>query len=95
MKSLFKISAEAQILASALIEGEGELGPWLEDQLAINQNELQEKSINYGYAIKSIENDVEAIDKEIDRLEGLKQARKKAIDKMEFAVLEALTIYGI
>ncbi len=34
---------------------EGELTPEMELALHINQSELQEKAINYAYAIKSIE----------------------------------------
>lgn len=93
MKSLFKISEEAKIIASALIEGE--LSEEMENALVINQNELQEKSINYAYAIKSIESDIDAIDSEIKRLQALKSSRTNAIDRMKSAVLDALTIYGI
>jgi hypothetical protein len=92
-KSLFQISTEARELASALIEGE--LSPEMESALVINQNELQEKAINYGYAIRSIEYDVEAIDSEIKRLQALKSSRTNAIDRMKSAVLEAMEIYGI
>lgn len=93
MKSLFNITAEARELASALIEGE--LNEELENALVINQNELQEKAISYGYAIKSIESDIDTIDAEIERLKALKQSRTNAIERMRAAVLEALTIYGI
>lgn len=93
MKSLFNITAEAQQLASALIDGE--LSEELENALVINQNELQEKAINYGYAIKSIESDIETIDAEIERLRALKISRTNAIERMKSAVLDAFTIYGI
>lgn len=93
MKSLFNITSEARELASALIEGE--LNEELENALVINQNELQEKSINYAWAIKSIESDIDTIDAEIERLKALKSSRTNAIERMKSAVLEALTIYGI
>lgn len=93
MKSLFNISAEARELASALIEGE--LSEELETALVINQNELQEKAINYGFAIKSIEADIDTIDAEIERLKALKTSRTNAIDRMKSTVLEAMNIYGI
>lgn len=93
MKSLFQISKEARELASALIEGE--LSEEIEMALCINQNELQEKAINYGYAIKSIESDISIIDTEIERLKALKTSRTKAIERMKSTVLEAMNIYGI
>jgi hypothetical protein len=93
MKTLFNITTEAKQIASALIEGE--LSTEIELALAINQNELQEKAINYGYAIKSIESDIMSIDLEIDRLKSLKTSRVNAIDRMKATVLEAMNIYGI
>lgn len=93
MKSLFQISNEASLLASALIEGE--LSEELENALIINQTELQEKAINYGYVIKSIESDVDIIEAEIKRLQALKTSRSNAIERMKEAVLKAMDIYGI
>jgi hypothetical protein len=92
-KSLFQISTEARELASALIEGE--LSPEMESALVINQNELQEKAINYGFVIKSIESDISIIDSEIERLQTLKTSRTNAIKRMKATVLEAMNIYGI
>ena len=93
MKSLYQISSEAQSLASALIEGE--LTPEMEKALAINQTELQEKAINYGYVVKSIEGDVSIIEEEIKRLTALKKAKNGVIDRMKQSVLDAMVIYGI
>jgi len=92
-KSLFIISAEAQQIASAL-EETGELNPAIEALMVFNQNELQDKAINYGYAIKTIESDVNAIDEEIKRLQALKRAKTTAIDRMKESVVNAMNIYG-
>ena len=93
MNSLFNITARAKQLALALEEGE--LTPDLENELAINQNELQIKAENYGYAIKSLEGDVSIIDEEIKRLRALKEAKTNAIERMKEAVVNAFQIYGI
>jgi hypothetical protein len=93
MKSLYKISQEAINIAQSLIERE--LTPEMETALTINQNELQDKAINYGYAIRSIESDVSIIEDEIKRLQALKTSRTNAIDRMKATVLEAMQIYGI
>jgi hypothetical protein len=92
-KSLYNITAEALELVSALEEGE--LTPELETALIINQNELQEKAINYGYAIKSMEDDVNVIDEEINRLETLKTAKNNAVDRMKYAIKTAMNLYNI
>jgi len=93
MKSLFVISQEAVDLASKLEEGE--FTPQLELALVINQNELQEKSLNYGYVIKTLEYDVAAIDEEIKRLKGIKTSKETVIDRMKDSVLNAMQIYCI
>jgi hypothetical protein len=92
-KSLFNISKEAIELASLLEEGE--YTPEIEQALSINQNELQEKAINYGYVVKSLESDVSTIDEEIKRLRSLKEAKTNAIERMKSSVLNAMQIYGL
>jgi len=93
MNTLFNITARAQQLARALEEDD--LTPELENELVINQNELQEKGINYAYAIKSLESDIDIIDNEMKRLRALKEAKTNAIDRMKDAVVNAFQIYGI
>jgi len=92
-KSLYNITAEALNLASALEDGE--LTQELETALSINQNELQEKAINYAYAIKSIEDDLTSINEEIKRLQAIKTAKSNAVDRMKESIRNAMNIYGI
>jgi hypothetical protein len=93
-KSLFNISAEALEIVSVL-EETGELTPGIETLLAINQAELQEKSFNYAYIVKTIEGDITTIDEEIKRLTSLKKAKNNVVDRMKEAVINALHIYGL
>jgi hypothetical protein len=95
MKSMYEISREAMDIVSALEENEGELNPAIESVLRINQNELQEKAINYAYAIKTVSNDVDAISEEIKRLQALKKAKDNTIQRLKDTVVNALQIYGI
>lgn len=74
---------------------EGELTPEIESQLVIAQSELQEKAINYGYAVKSLEDDVTAINEEIKRLQAIKTSKANAIDRMKEAVSNAMQLHGI
>jgi hypothetical protein len=92
-KSLYNITREAIELASQLEEGE--LTPEMETALSINQNELQEKAINYAYAIKSMEDDVTAINEEIKRLQAIKTAKSNAAERMKESISNAMEIYGI
>lgn len=93
MSNLFKITEKARELSLALESGE--LTPDLENELVINQTELQEKAVNYGYVVKSFEADISAIDEEMKRLKALKDAKNNAIDRMKESVLNAMQIYGI
>lgn len=74
---------------------EGELTAELEAMLVINQEHLQEKSINYTKVIKNLEADSGAIDAEIKRLKAMKDAKDKAIDRMKLAVRDAMLVSGI
>jgi len=93
MKSLFNITAEALQLASALEEGE--ITAELETSLVINQEELQQKAINYAYVIKTVEYDISAIDEELRRLQAVKKAKNNVIDRMKESVVNAMGIYGM
>ena len=93
MKSIYVISEEAKFLASSLEEGE--FTPEMELALTINQNEIQEKAINYGFVLKTFEGDVSLISEEIKRLTAIKKAKENAIDRMKDAVLNAMQIYSI
>ncbi len=94
-KSIYQISKEAAEIISALEETEGELTPEMETALAINQSELQEKAINYAYAIKSMDDDVVSINEEIKRLQAIKTAKTNASDRMKESVKNAMQLYGI
>lgn len=92
-KNLYQITQEIQEIAYQLEEGE--LTPELENKLIISQTELQEKAINYGYAIKSVEDDVTAISDEIKRLQAMKSSKQNAIDRMKEAISTAMWVNGI
>ena len=92
-KNLYQITQEIQEIAYQLEDGE--LTPELENALVISQTELQEKAINYGYAIKSVEDDVTAISDEIKRLHAIESSKQNAIDRMKEAISTAMRVNGI
>ncbi len=91
--NLYQIKNEYLTLASQLEQGE--LTPEIEQQLQINEEQLKEKAINYGYVIRSFEYDNDVIDAEIKRLKQLKEQKENAIDKLKSAVSDAMQLYGI
>lgn len=93
MKSLFEITQEVMELASLLEEGE--ITPELEERLAISKEELEEKAINYGKVIKSIDADVKTIDNELARLRALKESKVRTIDRLKESLSNAMKLFHV
>lgn len=91
--NLFNITQNYLTLANQL--SEGELTPKIEAELIINESQLQEKAVNYGYVIKQLGHEVNAVNEEIKRLTELKKRNEKAIERMETAISNAMQLYGI
>jgi len=91
--NLFNIKSEYINIAAQLTDGE--LTPELEDALLINEQNFTEKAINYGYVIKTFESETDILENEIKRLNALKIARSKAIDKLKVTISNAMQLYGI
>jgi hypothetical protein len=93
MSNIYQITGEFQNLVRILTENEGELTPELETALAINKDELQAKGVNYGFVIKTIESEIDIIDAEIERLQGLKKVRVNATDRLKKTLTDAMNLY--
>jgi hypothetical protein len=91
--NIYTLTTQAKQIA--LLLEEGEFTPEIEQALAITQEQLQEKAINYTYVIKNLEADSQAIDNEIKRLKAMKEAKDNAIDRMKEAVRNAMLASGI
>lgn len=94
-KSLFHIQQEYLQLAEILEDNGGELTPEIEQSLAINQQELQTKGVNYALVIRQIDGEAEIIDREIKRLADLKKTKENAANRMKEAIKGAMELYGI
>jgi hypothetical protein len=95
MSNIYNITTEFLQLEAQLIENGGELTPELEQSLIINKDELQHKSIQYGYVIKSLSDNVDAIDAEIKRLQSIKKVNENAIDRLKDTLSSAMQLFGI
>lgn len=93
--SLYQIEKEYMALAQQLIDNSGELTDEISEQLAISQESLQTKGINYGFVIKQMEAECDAIDNEIKRLAGLKKSRTNAAERLKTAIGEAMELFEI
>ena len=85
MSNLYEISNELRSIYNQLENGEGvdletgEIKPEVQNALALTRENLQAKAIDYGYMIKSLDDESDLFAKEIKRL----QERKKQIDNLK------------
>lgn len=93
--SLYSIQTEYLQLANRIIEAGGEVDEELEAALAVNKENLQEKAVQYTLIIRDQENDVVALDKEINRLSVLKSSREKGNEKLKDIITKAMQLYGV
>jgi hypothetical protein len=93
--ALYQIGQEYMMLADEIIANEGELSPELENRLMINQDQLEAKGKGYGYIIKDIEAEIDAIDMEIKRLSAMKKSRSNAVDKLKTSLSDAMQLFDI
>lgn len=94
MNTLFNITHERRLIMAALEAADGESSPELDEALAINRSDFEEKAENYGVVMRKLQTDTEAIDSEIKRLTALKNAKERQCAKLEERLLEALLLYG-
>lgn len=90
--SLYKISTGLRGLLDDIASNDGEITLEQEQGLAIAQQDLESKGVNYALVIRECEASVTAIDTEIERLSKLKSKpsnlAKKLKEKIESAMLE-------
>jgi hypothetical protein len=93
--TIFQIEQTYNQLAEQLIDNDGELTPELSEQLAITEEQLQNKSVAYSFVIKQMDADVEIIDAEIKRLQNLKKQREKASEYLKERIKHAMDTFQI
>ena len=93
--TIYQIEKSYNQLAEELIDNGGELTPLLEEQLAITEEQLQNKSVAYSFVIKQMDDDVDIIDAEIKRLQALKKQREKASEYLKERIKHAMELFSI
>lgn len=93
--TIYQIEQSYNQLAEELMENGGELTPLLEEQLAITEEQLQNKSVAYSFVIKQMDADIDIIDAEIKRLQALKKQREKASEYLKERIKHAMELFSI
>jgi len=94
MKTLFDIKNEYLEIINQVEEMEGEITPELSEQLTINEEQLQTKSIGYVAVIRQREALNELVSNEIKRLQAIKKRNDTLIDNLENRLLDAVKTFG-
>lgn len=94
MANIYNLKNELLDIFAELEENGGELTPEIEAALKVNQETAKEKISDYSNVIKMLKADISEIDREIKRLNELKNRKKKTIEQITQIVVEALDYYG-
>ena len=101
MASIYNISSDLKKIYEDLDNGNGidletgEIKPEIMQQLSISRNELETKAVDYGYVIKAFDDEIDIIEREIERLEERKAYVKKNKERMKTIVSSAMEEFGI
>lgn len=76
-------------------QAEGEITPEIADRLDAVSSNIEVKTQNYAFIIKSYDSNVDAIDAEIERLQTLKQRNKRNIENLKARLKGAMEDMGV
>ena len=93
--NIFKIQQQYVSIINQVIEADGELSEELIQAIEINETDLKEKAVNYGYAIRMFEFDNTIVDEEIKRLQEIKKKNNKKAEWLERTISNAMQQFGI
>ena len=90
MPTLFETSESLQLLFATIEEQGGEITPEQEAELAITQDNLNEKLDGYRYTIMGLEASRDRMKLEQKRIADYLKAQEAKIERLESAMLTAL-----
>ena len=94
-KSLYHIQTEYLQLAQTLEDNGGEITEGIEEALAINQEQLQLKGVNYALVVRQLDGEAEMITGEIKRLTELKKSKENAAKRLKDTLKGAMEMFQI
>lgn len=95
MSNIFQISQDYIQLANVLEDNGGEITPEIESQLAITNEQLQTKGVNYALVIRQLDGESSIIEAEIKRLQAIKKAKDSSVTRLKNTLRSAMELFGI
>lgn len=93
--NLYQIRTEHLALIAQIEEQDGEIYDHQEQALGFTQEAFQEKAVSVGFAVKSYEDGIKAIEAEIKRLQGMKQGAEKRMEWWKSQLEGAMHQFGV
>lgn len=93
-KTLYEISDELRQIIDTIEENGGEVDEFIEEALAIKQEELESKVEAYCNVIAMTKSEVECCKNEKQRVNNIQNIKKNLIEKLKTRVLEAVLQWG-
>lgn len=93
--SLYQITADQRLINELLEASEGEMTPEIEEALALNEANLQQKSAGYVYTIEELSDYEERLSKEIARLQRRKKSASRIKDILKTTLSTAMVEFGL
>jgi len=94
-KSIYNISSELEEIFRAIEDSDGEMNEEMSTSLTITQQELENKGIQYGFKVMSINSENEQIDAEIERLQKIKKRNVSLETKLKDILSDTMQHFGI
>lgn len=92
--NIFNISKQLEQIYLEIEDNDGEITPELYDALAITEANFKSKIQQYSELVKQVEYDVDAIDKELEKLQDLKKRKQHSIDSINRLLITFVNKYG-
>lgn len=94
MKTLLNIRQEYTTILQEIEHNEGELTPEIEEALAINAQELSEKSLAYVEFMGNLNAQNNRIEEEMKRLQAMKRKNTQLLEFLQKGLVQAVNEFG-
>lgn len=94
-KSIYNISQELETIFNKIEDNDGVIEEQIETSLAITQQELENKGVQYAFKCLSIKSENEEIDAEIERLNKIKSKNINLENRLRETLKNAMLHFGI
>lgn len=94
-RPMYAIRQDHYSIVQLIQDADGEITPELENQLALTEQEFQEKAVSYGYVIKHFDDRTTVVENEINRLKKILEREEKHKELFKQRLAEGMLQFGV